>query len=107
MASELTLSIQCEHGLNSDVDPSEPILLEHDLAHPQSIALRVHWRFGQQHLPPLGIHLQLLVECVVPQMLHVLPVLDDTVFHRMGNLEERTVFRGFVTDHEVFDLRGA
>lgn len=39
-------------------------------------------------------------------MFHVGPVLDDPVFHRMGDLEERTVVGRFVPDHEVFDLGG-
>jgi len=97
------LCVKGEYSLNGDIDPSEPIILKHDLTHPLSIRLRVHRRFRQKHLHPFRIDFELLVESVVPEMSHVGPVLDDAVFHRLGHLEVGTVLGGFVADHQVTD----
>ena len=42
-----------------------------------------------------------LVKDVVPDQLHVLPVLDDAVAHRVGELEQASVFVGLGAQEEL------
>src|SRR5882762_6136292 len=81
-----TLRIQCKDSLNSNIYPTKPILLKHNLTHPDPILLRIHGGFSQQHLPPPRIHSQLLIKSIIPQMLHIFPVAHNTVLHRLGHL---------------------
>ena len=78
-----TLRIQRQHRLDRDIHALEAILLKHDLAHPLSIDLRVHGGFRKEDLTACGVDAQLLLEGVVPEVLHVFPVADDTMFHRL------------------------
>ena len=99
----LTLRIQRQYCLNSDIDPVESVILKHDLAHPLPIGFWVHRWFSEQHFPTSRIDLQLLVKGVVPQELHILPVSDDPVLHGLSYLEEISVLCGFVSDHDILD----
>lgn len=102
-----TLRVKRQHGLNSHIYAFELILLKHDLNHPLSVGLWVHRRFCEQHFASARVNLEFLVKGVIPEMFHVVPVPDDTVFHRLGDLEVVAILCGFVADHDVFDLCGA
>ena len=100
---ERTLRIERQHGLNSHIYALEPILLKHDLHHPLPIDLWVHRWFSEQHFPPARVDFEFLVKGVIPEMFHVFPVPDDTVFHRLGYLKVVAVLCSLVADHDVFD----
>ena len=76
-----TLGIKCKNSLYSHVDPPKVVLFEHDINHLFSILERVHGWFGQEDFAACGIDLHLLVERVVPKVLHVIPSLDYAVLH--------------------------
>ena len=101
-----TLRVERKHRLDGDVHTLKTILLEHHLRHPLAIDLRVHWGLGEEHLAPAGVDSKFLVECVVPQQLHVFPVPYDAVLHRLCDLEIIAVLRGLVADHNILDDRG-
>lgn len=73
--------------MNSNEDALKAITLKHDLTHPFSILERIHRWFGKEDLSASSIRLELIEEGVVPQFHHILPVLDDTMFERMRDLE--------------------
>ena len=81
----------------------EPILLKHDLHHPLPVGLWVHRRFGEQYFSPARVDFEFIVKGVIPEVFHVFPVPDDTMFHRLGYLEVVAVLCGVVTDHDVLD----
>lgn len=76
-----TLGVEGQDGLDGHVDAAEVVLLKHDLTHLLAILERVHGRFRQEDLPAGGVDFELLVECKVPQVQHIIPFLDDSIFH--------------------------
>ena len=48
-----------------------------------------------------GVDAQLLVECVVPDVLHVVPVADNAVLHRVVHLQHRAQLASLVPYHQV------
>lgn len=101
-----TLRIKRKHSLNCDIHPSKSILLKHDLRHPLPICLWVHRRLGKKYLASLRIDAKFLIESIVPQNLHVLPITNDTMLHGLGDLEVVAVLGGLVADHDVLDDGG-
>jgi len=53
------------------------------LCHLFSVGLGVEWCLSQQDWMLLGGDTQLVVECVMPDLLHVVPVGDDAVLDRV------------------------
>ena len=100
------MRIQRKHRLDRNVHPLKPVLLEHNLCHALPVRLGVHRGLGEEDLATAGVDVQLLVERVVPEDLHVVPVAHDAMLHRMGDLEVVPVLLRFVADHEVFDHGG-
>lgn len=100
---EHTLRIQSQHSLNSHINTPKTIPLEHDLAHLLAVPEGIHGRFGEEDLAATGVDLHLVEEGVVPEVLHVVPFLDDAVLHRIGNLEHGASSGGLVAAHDVLD----
>jgi len=99
-----TLGVEGEHGLNGDIDTTEVVAFKHDFSHHFAVLQGVHWRFGEEDLAASRVNLHLLEEGVVPEMLHVVPALDDTVLHGIGDLEHGSGSSGLVTAHDVLEL---
>ena len=76
-----TLGVEGEDGLDGDIDTAKVVAFKHDFGHHFAVLQGVHWRFGEEDLAAGGVDLHLLEEGVVPEMLHVVPALDDTVLH--------------------------
>lgn len=78
-----TASVKGKHGLNGDVHGGRVEGLEHDLRHLLPIGLGVHGRLGEQNGVLVRGDPELVVESVVPDLLHVVPVGDDAVVDRV------------------------
>ena len=76
-----TGSVQGEDGLDRDVEGGGVESLEHDLGHLLSVLLRVERGLGQKDRVLLRGDSELVVEGVVPDLLHVVPVGNDTVLN--------------------------
>ena len=92
-ASGASRSIQGEHGLDGNVHGGGVEGLEHDLGHLLAVGLGVEGSLGEEDGVLLGGNAELVVEGVVPDLLHVVPVGHDTVLNRILQFkrEERTV----------------
>ncbi len=97
------MRIECKHGLNGHVYTTEAVAIKHDLAHLLTVFERIHRGLRQENLASPCVDLHLLVKRVVPEVLHVIPFLNDAVFHWVANLEHGPGRRGLVTAHDVFD----
>lgn len=102
-ANKHTLRIQSQHSLNSDIDTTEAVALEHDLAHLLAVPEGVHGGLGEEDLAAAGVDLHLVEEGVVPEVLHVVPLLDDAVLHGVGDLEHGAGGGRLVAAHDVLD----
>lgn len=99
----VTLGVESQNGLDCNVDTAESISIKHNLAHLLAVLKRVHGRLRQEDLLALRVDLELLVKGVIPKMLHVIPLLDDTVLHGVADLEHGSGGGGLVTAHDILD----
>jgi len=98
--------VEGEDGLDTDVHSGNVEGLEHDLSHLFTVDLGVHGGFGEEDVVLFGVDAELVVEGVVPDEFHVVPVGDDTVLDGVGDGEDTTAGLGVITD-EVVLLGGA
>lgn len=111
-----TGSVQGEHGLNGDVHRWGVECLKHDLSHLLTIGLGIERGFGEQNGVLLGGNTQLIVEGVMPDLLHIVPVGDNAVLDRVFQGEDTTFGLGLITyvrvllthtDHHTLMTRAA
>merc|ERR1711988_997656 len=89
--SGTTRGIQREDSLDGDIEAAHVERLEHDLGHALAVVLGVHWRLCEEDTLAVFVglvlvtddHAELVVEGVAPHLLHVVPVLHDTVLQRI------------------------
>lgn len=93
-----TGGVQRQHGLDRDVEGGGVEGLEDDLGHLLPVGLGVDGGFGQEDGVLLGSDTEFVVECVVPDLLHVIPVGDDTVFNRVSEREDTTLRLCLITN---------
>lgn len=74
-----TTGIQREDGLDGDVHSRGVEGLKHDLGHLLTIGLGVERSLGEEDGVLLRGHTELVVEGVMPDLLHIIPVADDTM----------------------------
>jgi hypothetical protein len=89
--SSTTGSIEGEDGLDGDVKCGGVEGLENDLGHLLSVRLGVDGSLGEKDRVLLGSHTKLVVEGVMPDLLHVIPVGDDTVLNGISQGEDTTL----------------
>merc|ERR1712242_194790 len=90
--------VQGEDSLDCDVHGGHVEGLEHDLGHLLTVGLGVKGSLGQEDGLLLGGDTELVVEGVVPDLLHVVPVGDDSVLHGVLQGEDTPLGLGLVTD---------
>ena len=73
--------VKGQHCLDGHVHGRNVEGLKHDLGHLLAVGLGVEGRLGEQGGVLLGGHAELVVEGVVPDLLHVVPVGDDAVLN--------------------------
>mmetsp|Transcript_36969 Transcript_36969/g.86650 ORF Transcript_36969/g.86650 Transcript_36969/m.86650 type:complete len:383 (-) Transcript_36969:71-1219(-) len=78
-AGGASTGIQRKHSLDGHIHGRHVEGLEHDLGHALSVGLWVQGRLSQQHWVLLWRDSQLIVERVVPNLLHVVPVGHNAV----------------------------
>merc|ERR1711886_23055 len=91
-------SVQGEDSLDSDVHGGGVEGLEHDLSHLLSVGLGVKGSLSQQNGVFLRGNSQLVVEGVMPDLLHIIPVGDDSVLNGVLQGEDTSLGLGLVTD---------
>merc|ERR1712178_74095 len=90
--------VQGEHSLDGDVHGGHVEGLEHDLGHLLPVGLGVEGSLSQEDGLLLGGDTELVVEGVVPDLLHVIPVGDDSVLNGVLQGEDTPLGLGLVTD---------
>ena len=90
--------VQGEHGLDVHVHGGHVEGLEHDLSHALPVSLRIKRGLSEKDGMLLGSHAKLVVEGVVPDLLHVIPVGHDTMLDGVLKSENTSLGLGLVTD---------
>ncbi|KFW95607.1 hypothetical protein N336_07584, partial [Phalacrocorax carbo] len=115
--SGTTRGIQGQHSLDGYIHGWGVEGLEHDLGrerrapklqsfaylcHLLSVGFGVQGSLCEQHRVLLRGYSQLVVESVVPDLLHVIPVGDNTVFNGVLQGQDTSFALGFITNIAVF-----
>lgn len=92
-----TGGVQGKDGLDGNVEGRGVEGFEHDLGHLFTVDFGVEGGLSQQNGVLLWGDTQLVVEGVMPDLLHVVPVGDDTVLNGVLEGEDTTLGLGLVT----------
>ena len=97
-----TRGVQREDGLDRDVECRRVERLKDNLGHLLTVGFRVDRRFGEQYRVLLGCDTEFVVEGVVPNFLHVIPVGDDTVLDWVSEGQDTTLALCLITNVGIF-----
>merc|ERR1711944_292606 len=87
-ASSTTRSVKGKHGLDGDIHCWGVEGLKHDLSHLLPVGLGVEGSLSEENRMFLRSHTELIVEGVVPDLLHVIPVGDNAVLNGVLQCED-------------------
>merc|ERR1719346_569269 len=96
--SRLALGLRGEDSLDGDVHGGRVEALEHDLCHLLSVGLGVEGSFCEQNGLFLRGNTELVEEGVVPDLLHVIPVGDDSVLYGVLEGEDTSLGLSFISN---------
>mmetsp|Transcript_29177 Transcript_29177/g.86630 ORF Transcript_29177/g.86630 Transcript_29177/m.86630 type:complete len:256 (-) Transcript_29177:145-912(-) len=105
-AGRAAVGVQRHDGLDDHEARRTTELVEQHLDHALPILLGVHRRLADNHRVVLGVDAEGVKEGVVPDLLHVAPVLHDAVLDRVGDRED-TLLGHCLLAHEVLPLVAA
>jgi len=91
-------SVEGEHSLDGNVHGWGVEGLEHDLGHLLSVGLRIQWGLSEQDRVLLRGNTELVVESVMPDLFHIVPVGDNTVFNGVLKGQDSSLGLGFITN---------
>ena len=89
--------VQRKHGLDSNVKGGGVERFEHDLGHLFTVSLGVKRGLSQEDRVLLRSNTEFIVEGVMPDLLHVVPVGNDTVLDGVLQSEDTTLRLSFIT----------
>merc|ERR1719394_1263020 len=90
--------VQGEDSLDGDIHGGGVEGLEHDLGHLLSVGLGVEGSFGQKNWMFLGGNTELIVEGVMPDLLHVIPVGNNSMFNGIFQGEDTSLGLGLISN---------
>merc|ERR1740129_792484 len=90
--------VKGEDSLDGDVHCGHVEGLEHDLGHLLTVSFGVERSLSQEDGLLLGGNTELIVEGVVPDLLHVITVGDDSMLNGVLQGEDTSLGQGLVTD---------
>lgn len=99
--SGTTRGVQGEDGLDGDVESWGVEGLKNDLSHLLSVRLWVDWGLSEENWVLLWCNTKLVVESVMPDLLHIVPVGDDTVLNWVSEGQNTTLGLSLITDIRV------
>jgi len=99
-----TVGVKGKDGLDGNVHTSNLESLEHELGHLLSVGFWVHWGLSKENVVLGGIDSELVGEAVLPDLLHLGPVGNNTGLDWVGELKDTSHFLGLITDVFGFGL---
>jgi len=96
--SGTTGSVKGENGLDTDVHGWDVEGFEHDLGHLFTVSLWVKWGFSEEGWVFFWGDSEFVVEGVVPDLFHIIPVGNDTVFNWVLEGKDTSLGLSFITD---------
>merc|ERR550532_1819852 len=93
-----TRGIEGEDSLDSNIHGGHVEGLKHDLSHLLTVSLGVEGSFSQEDRLLLRGNTEFIVEGVMPDFLHIIPVGDDTMLNRVLEGEDTPLGLGLVSN---------
>merc|ERR1711988_1457200 len=93
-----TRGVEGKDSLDGNVHGGHVEGLEHDLSHLFTVSLGVEGSLSKENRLLFGGNTEFIVEGVMPDLLHIIPVGDDTVFNRVLQGEDTSLGLSLVTD---------
>merc|ERR1719184_115647 len=90
--------IEGKDSLNGDVHGGHVEGLKHDLGHLLTVSLGVEGSLSEEDGLFLRGNTELIVEGVVPDLLHVIPVGDDSVLNRVLESKDTSLGLGLISN---------
>merc|ERR1712002_804266 len=86
-----TRGVEGENSLDGDIHGGHVEGLEHDLGHLLTVSLWVEGSLSQENRLLLWGNAELIVEGVMPDLLHVIPVGDDSMLYWVFQSEDTSL----------------
>ena len=96
--------VEGKNGLDTDIEGWNVEGFEHELDHLLTVSLWVHWGFSKENWVFSWVNTKFVVEGVVPDLFHIIPVGNDTVFDWVLEDEDTGLGAGFITNIAVLVL---
>merc|ERR1712105_215244 len=93
-----TRGIQGKNSLDSDVHGRHAEGFKHHLSHLLTVSLWVKRSFSEEGGRFFGGNTEFIVEGVMPDLLHIIPVGDDTVLNGVLEGEDTSLALSFISD---------
>merc|ERR1712026_332604 len=93
-----TGGIEGEDGLDGNIHGGHVEGLEHDLSHLLTVSLRVEGSLSEEDGLFLGGNTEFIVEGVMPDLFHIIPVGDDTVFNGVFQGKDTPLGLSFISN---------
>merc|ERR1712209_143604 len=100
--SGTTRSIKRKDSLDGNIHGRHVEGFKHDLGHLFTVGLWVEGSFSQEDRLLFRGNTELIVESVMPDLLHVIPVGDDTMFNRVFEGKDTSLGLGLISDIGIF-----
>merc|ERR1739848_620573 len=97
-----TGGIQGEDSLDGNIHGGHVEGLEHDLSHLFTVSLGVEGSLSQENRLLLWGNTEFIVEGVMPDLLHIIPVGDDTMFNGVLQGEDTSLGLSFISNIGIF-----
>merc|ERR1712234_31057 len=94
--------IEGEDSLDGNIHGRHVEGLKHDLGHLLTVGLWVEGSLSKKDGLFLRCNTELVVEGVVPDLLHVIPVGDDSMLNRVLEGEDTSLGLGFISNIGIF-----
>merc|ERR1712038_330140 len=95
-------SIEGKDSLDGNIHSWHVEGFEHDLGHLFTVSLWVKWGFGQENGLFFWCNTEFVVEGVMPDLFHIIPVGDYSVFNWVFQGKDTSLGLGFITYIGVF-----
>merc|ERR1712061_884651 len=93
-----TRSVKGEDGLDSNIHGGHVEGFKHDLSHLLTVSLGVEGSLSEEDGLFLGGNTEFIVEGVMPDLLHIIPVGDDTVFNGVFQGKDTSLGLSFISN---------
>merc|ERR1712076_35774 len=95
-------SIKGEYGLDGNIHCWHVEGFEHDLGHLFTVSLWVKWGFSQKYGLLFWCNTEFVVEGVMPDLFHIIPVGDDSVFNWVFQGKDTSLGLSFISYIGIF-----